>query len=99
MKVYEGNRDAWGFLIISLTYKPFGLVIQCNNNAHEARKVLIDKYKLSDEKQEIINEVTNKWNNFRIKDTIRDPEICFNELFYLNFKLNRIKEKYDNDED
>ena len=29
----------------------------------------------------------------KIKDTIQNPDIWFNELFNLNFKFNRIKEK------
>ena len=44
-------------------------------------------------------EDTNRWNNFGIKDTIQDPNICFNELFNLNLKLNNIKAKYEKDED
>ena len=39
--------------------------------------------------------MTNRWNNFRIKDTSQDPDIWFNELFNLNLKLKDIKAKYD----
>ena len=59
MKIYEGNSKAWDFLIISLTDITFGLVSQCDENAHHARKDLIDKYEVSDEKKESLNEVKN----------------------------------------
>ena len=50
MKIYEGNYKAWNFPRISLTDIPFGLVRQCDENAHEAWKALIDKYEVSYEK-------------------------------------------------
>ena len=75
LNIYEGNRKSWDLLIISLPYIPFGLVIQFNEDEHEAWKSLIDKYDVSDEKQEIINEVTNRWNYCRIRDTSQDPDI------------------------
>ena len=42
--------------------------------------------------------MTNRWNNFRIKDTSQYPDIWFNELFNLNLKFNKIKAKYEKDE-
>ena len=60
MKIYEGKSKSWYFLIISLTYIPFCLVRECDNNAHDECKALIDKYEVSDEKQESLNEVTNR---------------------------------------
>ena len=48
MKIYEQNSKEWNFLIISLTDIPFGLVQQCDENAHDAWKPLIDKYEVSD---------------------------------------------------
>ena len=53
---------------------------------------------MSDEKQEGLNEVTNRWNNWRIKDTSQYPDVWFNELFYLNLKFKNIKENYEKDE-
>ena len=38
MKIYEGKSKAWGFLIISLTDIPFGLVRQCDENVYDAWK-------------------------------------------------------------
>ena len=57
MKIYEGNYKAWDFIIISLTDIPFGLIKQCDENAHDERKALIEKYEVSDEKQESLYEV------------------------------------------
>ena len=51
MKIYEGKSKAWDFLIISLTDIPFGMIRQCNDNAHDTWKSLIDKYEVPDEKQ------------------------------------------------
>ena len=50
-------------------------------------------YEVPDEKLEILNEVTNIWNNFSIKDIIQDPDIWFNELYNLDLKFNKIKKK------
>ena len=49
LKVYEGNRKAWYFLIISLRDIPFGVASQWNENPHEAWMALIEKYELSEE--------------------------------------------------
>ena len=51
LKIYEGNIKAWDYLIISLRDITFGLVIQCNKNAHETWMAPIDKYEVSEEKQ------------------------------------------------
>ena len=64
---------------------------QCNENAHKSWKPRIGKYKVSDKKQENLNEVTNRWNNFRIKDAGKYPDTWFNELFDLNLKLKNIE--------
>ena len=99
MNIYEGNRNSWDFLIIKLIDIPFSFERQCNYNSHEGWKELIDKYEVSDEKQEILNEVTKRWNNYSIKDTSQEPYKCFNKLFDLNLKFKNIKVKYDKDED
>ena len=80
MKIYEGNYKECDLLIISLTDILFGLVRKRDKNAHDAWKALIEKYEVSDEKQESLNKVTNGWNNCNIKDTSLDPDIWFNEL-------------------
>ena len=99
MKIYEGNIKAWDYLIISLRDITFGLVIRCNKNAHETWMAPIDKYEVSEEKQQSLNEVTNRCNIFSSKVTRQCPEIWFNELYNLNFKLNKTKEKYEKYED
>ena len=53
------------------------------------------KYEVPDEKQDILNEVKNRWNNCKVKDAIHDPEIWFNELYNLNLKFKKIKKKYE----
>ena len=52
MEIYEKKSKAWDFLTIILTDKTFGLVRQCDDNAHASWKAFIDKYEVSDEKQE-----------------------------------------------
>ena len=60
LKIYEGNGEAWDLLIISLTDITFELVRQYNENKHKSWKALIDKYEVSDDKQENLNQVTNR---------------------------------------
>ena len=98
MKIYVGNSKVWYLLIISLTDINFGLVRQCDENAHDSRKALIDKYEVSYEKQESSNEVTNRWNNYKIKDRSLDRYIWFNEMYNLNLNLKKIK-KYEKEKD
>ena len=43
--------------------------------------------------------MTNIWINFRIKYTIQDNDIWFNELFIPNLKFKKIKGKYNKDKD
>ena len=93
MNIYKGNSKAWDFLIIRLTDIDFVLVRQCDLNAHDAWKVLIGKYEVLDDNQESLNEVTNRCNNWNIKDTSIGPDIWFNELYNLNLKFKKIKEK------
>ena len=47
LNIYERNSKAWDFLIMSHKDITFGLVMQVNENTHEAWKDLIDKYELS----------------------------------------------------
>ena len=54
---------------------------------------------MSDDNQDILNEVTKRWNNYRIKDTSQDPDIWFDELYNLNLKFKTIKTKYEKYED
>ena len=49
MKIYEENSKAWDFLIIILTDITCGLVRQCDKNAKDTWKSLIDNYEVTDE--------------------------------------------------
>ena len=60
MNIYKGKFKALDLLIISLTDISCGLVRQCDENEHYVWKSLIEKYEVSYEKQEILNEVTNR---------------------------------------
>ena len=93
--IYKVNSKAWDLLITSLIDIPFGFASEWNENAHEAWKSFIYTYRVSEEKQESLNEVTEIWNNFRIKDKRQDPDLLFNELYNLNLKFKKIKEKYE----
>ena len=95
MKIYEGNSKAWDFLFVGLAYIPCGLFRQCDENAYDVWKDLIDKYKVPYEKHESWNDVTNRWNNFNIKYNSLDPYIWFNELYNLNLNCKKIKAKYE----
>ena len=99
MNIYEGNSNQWGLPIIIWTETTFRLVRQYDENEHEFWKALMEKYKVSEEKQESLNEVTNRWNKCSIKDTSQDSDIWFNELYSLNLKFKKIKAKYGKDED
>ena len=50
-------------------------------------------------KKEGLNEVTNRFNTCRIKDTSQDTDMWFNELYNLTLKLNKTKGKNEEDED
>ena len=68
-------------------------VRQCDENTHGAWKALIEEYEVSDYKQEILNEVTNRRNNCKIKDTSLDLDIWFNDIYSFNLKFKKIKKK------
>ena len=49
MKIYKEKSKAWDFLIIILTDITCGLVRQCDKNANDTWKALIDNYEVTDE--------------------------------------------------
>ena len=53
LKVYEGNRKTWGFLITILSYIPFVMVRQCNDNSHEDWMEILGKYEVSEENKKV----------------------------------------------
>ena len=81
--------------MIEITFVPAS---KCDQIAHDTQKALIEKYEVSNEKQESMNEGTKRWNNCKIKDTSLDPGIWFNELYNLNLQFKKIKAKYEKDE-
>ena len=76
-----------------------GLVRQFDDNSYEYWKALIVKHEVSEEKQESLNEATNRWNNCSINETSQDPDIWFNVLYNLNLMFKNIKAKYEKYED
>ena len=58
LNIYEGKAKACNFLTTSLTDIPLGLIRKRDENEHEVWKAIIDKYEVSDQKQEVLNEVT-----------------------------------------
>ena len=43
--------------------------------------------------------MTNRWNNWKIKDTSLDPDIWFDDIYNLNLNFKNIKAKYEKYED
>ena len=56
----------------------------------------IDIQTVSDEKQDSLSEVTNRWNKCKINNTILEPDVYFIEIYSLNLKFKRMKAKYEN---
>ena len=48
-------------------------------------------------KQESLNKVTNRWNNFNINYTTLDSYMWVNELCNINLKFKNTKANYDKD--
>ena len=76
-------------------YINFGMMSQCNNNSHESWEELIEKYQVSDEKQESLNKVKNTWKKCSTKDRSQDLGIWLNKLYDFNAKLKKIKRKHE----
>ena len=95
MNIYEWNSKAWNLLIIRQTDIPFEMARHCNKNVNESWKELIEKYEVTDKKQEGINEVKNRWTTCSIKDTIQHTYIWSNGLYNLNLNTKKTKEKYE----
>ena len=97
---YEnGNADAWDQLVLSLTGSPFNLIQEANEVAHLAWKILLNKYEVSDEKQESLTDVTEEWNSSSLRSTKIDPDDWFSVLFLINSRFEKIKKEYKKDDD
>ena len=95
----KGNADAWDQLVLSLSGTPFDLILEANENAHEAWKLLLNKYAVSDEKQESLTDVTKEWNSAKLASVRVDPDDWFSTLFRINKKFGKIKTQYEKDDD
>ena len=58
---------------------------------------LIDKYEVSNEKQERLNQVKTGGTTSVSRTKRQVYDIWFNSLYNLNLKLNNIKDKYEKD--
>ena len=95
----KGNADAWDQLVLSLSGTPFDLILEADENAHKAWKLLLNKYEVSDEKQESLTDVTKEWNSAKLESVRVDPDDWFSTLFRINKKFGKIKKEYEKDED
>ena len=97
---YEnGNADAWDQLVLSLSGTAFSVIQEADGDAHEAWKLLLDKYDVSSEKQISLTDVTEGWNNSRLRSTKVDPDDWFTYLYRVNARFRKIKTEYGKDDD
>ena len=98
-KYADGNAHAWDQLVLSLTGAPFNLILEAKEDAHKAWKILLNKYEVSNEKQESLTDVTIEWGACTLDGIRTDPDMWFSELFRINEKFEKIKVEYKKDED
>jgi len=58
VKYEDGNADTWDQLVLSLTGAPFNLIMEAKEDAHKAWNILLNKYEVSNEKQESLTDIT-----------------------------------------
>ena len=95
----NGNADAWDQLVLSLSGTAFSVIQEADGDAHEAWKLLLDKYDVSSEKQISLTDVTEEWNNSRLRSTKVDPDDWFTYLYRVNVRFKKIKTEYGKDDD
>ena len=95
----KGNADAWDQLVLSLTGTPFDLIMEADEKAHKAWEILINKYEVSDAKQESLTDVTKEWNSAKLEGVQVDPDDWFSTLYRINKKFGKIKPEYEKDDD
>ena len=74
-KYADGNADAWDQLVLSLTGAPFNLIMEAKEDAHKAWKIPLNKYEVSNEKQESLTDVTIEWGACTLDGTRTDPDM------------------------
>ena len=88
---YEnGNTGAWDQLVMSLTGPLFDLIQEADENAHKTWKILLKKYKVSNERSESLKDVTIEWHGCKLEGTCNDPDKWFSELYRINQKFKKI---------
>ena len=60
--------------------------------------MLLNKYKVSDEKQESLTDVTMEWSACKINGTKDNLDTWFSELYRIIEKFKNIKREYKKDE-
>ena len=98
-KYDTGNADAWDQLVLSLSGTAFSVIQEADGDAHEAWKLLLDKYDVSSVKQISLTDVTEEWNNSRLRSTRVDPDDWFTYLYRVNLNFKKIKEEYGKDDE
>ena len=54
----KGNADAWDQLVLSLTGSTFVLIMEADGNTHFAWKILLNKFEVSEQKQESLTDIS-----------------------------------------
>ena len=86
-------------MVLGLTGTAFSVIQEADGNAHEAWKLLLDKYDVLSQKQNSLTDVTEEWNNSRLSSVKVDPDDWFTYLYRVNAKFKKIKTKYGKDDD
>ena len=73
--------------------------MEADGNAHLAWKILLNKFEVSEQKQESLTDVTMEWAACKLLSTKMDPDNWFSELYHINQKFRKIKPEYEKDED
>jgi len=77
----------------------FDLIQEADETSYKAWKLILNKYEISGEKQEILTDVTEEWNYTKLDSAQPDPDDWFSLLFRINVKFGKIKNFYTKDED
>ena len=93
----KGNADVWDQLVLSLP--TFTLIMEADGDARVAWNILLNKFEVSEQKQESLTDVMMEWAACRLINTKIDPDNWFSQLYYINQKFKKIKPEYEKDQD
>ena len=93
IRKYTSKQNAWAYLTSSCKGVAYGLIEHCNDNPFKAWSILQEKYMASDAESNL-PELDRTFNSCKLEGTQRDPELWFNELDYLNGRIQRINSAY-----